>query len=208
MNKSLILIGSGGHASVLLDVLKMCDRKVLGVVDPKLLKEGKSMFNGLKVLGDDSQITKFDTLEVELVNGIGPSTSSFKKQEIENRYSSLGYTFATVIHPSAIINCDAIIGIGVQIMAGAIIQSGVSIAKGCVINSGSIIEHDCMLSSFVHVAPGAVLCGNVKLLDNVYVGANAVITQNIKVSENSIVGAGTTLTKNLGASIKYIGKKI
>lgn len=207
MNKSIIIIGSGGHASVLFDALKLSNRKVLGIVDPKL-SAGKIVFNELKVLGDDSKITKFKTSEIELVNGIGPSTTSSKRQEIGQKYSSLGYTFAKVIHPSSIISSQAKIGDGTQVMSGAIIQSGANLGDGCLINSGSIVEHDSKIGNYVHVGPGAVLCGTVELLDNVYVGANAVIIQNIKVSQNTIVGAGTTLTKNLGPSIKYIGKKI
>ena len=207
MNKPLIILGSGGHASVLFDALQLCNRNILGLVDPFITKE-ETIFKKLKVLGDDSEIEKFNPMNVELVNGVGPSTKSYKKEEIENKYSSLGYTFATVIHPSAIINSQAIIGSGSQIMAGAIIQSRAIIGKSCVINTGAIVEHDCLLKNFIHVGPGAVLCGGVELHDHVYVGANAVIIQNIKVSEKSIIGAGITLTKNLGPSLTYIGQKI
>lgn len=207
MNKPIIILGSGGHASVLFDALQLCNRKILGVVDPFITKE-KIIFKKLKFLGDDSEIEKFNPIDIELVNGVGPSTKSYKKQEIEKKYSSLGYTFATVIHPSAIINSQAVIGNGSQIMAGAIIQSRAIIGNSCVINTSAIVEHDCHLKNSVHVGPGAVLCGGVKLNDYVYVGANAVIIQNVKVSEKSIIGAGITLTKNLGPSLTFIGQKI
>ncbi len=204
-NKPVILIGSGGHASVLFEILQLSEIDIIGVVNPNLLK-GSKVFNELLVLGEDSEILKYNPSEIELVNGLGPSTDSTKKQTIENEYLSLGYSFATVIHPQAIISSCAEIDEGVQVMAGVIIQFGVKIGKSCVINTGSIIEHDCIVKDYVHIGPGAVICGSVELFENVYIGANSVIIQNIKVRENSIVGAGTTLLKDLAPFLTYTGK--
>jgi len=203
-NKPIILIGSGGHASVLYDILKLNNRNILGVVNPSLLK-GSTVFNELEVLGDDSTILDFKASDVELVNGLGPSTKSKKRLNISLEYASLGYSFTSVIHPQATISKNTQIEEGVQIMAGVIIQFGANIGKFCVLNTGSIIEHDCLINDHVHIGPGAVLCGSVSLSDNVYIGANAVIIQNIHVEESSIVGAGCTLIKNLGPSLTFTG---
>ena len=50
---AMIVVGGGGHASVLLDELLVSGYKVLGIVDPNLSIGTKVLYS--KVLGDDLQ---------------------------------------------------------------------------------------------------------------------------------------------------------
>ena len=68
-NNPIIILGAGGHAKVLADALKLLNRRVLGFLTPDM-EEG-SEFCGEQVLGDDSEITKYSSNEVDLVNGVG-----------------------------------------------------------------------------------------------------------------------------------------
>jgi acetyltransferase EpsM len=38
------------------------------------------------------------------------------------------------------------------------------VGKNVILNTGCIIEHECVLGDAVHIGPGAVLAGNVKLV--------------------------------------------
>jgi len=44
-----------------------------------------------------------------------------------------------------------------------VVNAGAVIGQGAIINSGAIVEHDCEIGEFVHIAPGTVLCGGVKI---------------------------------------------
>ena len=61
-----------------------------------------------------------------------------------------GYTFTTIVHPSAVLEGDVNIEEGAQILAGVVIQPGTSIGKDTIINSGVILDHDCNIEKNCH----------------------------------------------------------
>ena len=65
----VIVVGGGGHASVLLDELSISGHKVLGVVDPNLSVGTKVLYS--KVLGNDEYLVQYSSTQIQLVNGIG-----------------------------------------------------------------------------------------------------------------------------------------
>jgi len=194
--KPLIIIGGGGHASVLVDILLLQKREILAVISPDDLSS-RCVFNGISHLNSDDDVFMFPVDEVLLVNGIGILPKSSLKQKLNQYFLSHGYQFETVISENAKISPFAKIGVGVQIFSGVIIQAGTKIANHTVINSGVIIEHDCEIGQYNHIAPRATLCGQVETDDNVYIGAGATVINNIKLARNVIVGAGAIVTKAL-----------
>jgi len=93
-----------------------------------------------------------------------------------------------IIHPTALAY-DYEIGEGTVVMAGAIIQPGVLIGKHCIINTGATIDHDCVLEDFVHIAPGAHLCGNVHVGEGTLVGVGVGIAPNTTIPAWTLVRA-------------------
>ncbi len=197
MNKPVILLGSGGHARVLLGMLQRCNIDIAGVTDPARSIDEEWL--GCKILGDDSAVAAFTPECVALVNGIGslPRDSGLRSK-LYKSFVAQGYHFQTLIDPRAFIASDAVSASGVQVMAGVIIQTGAQIAENCIINSGAIIEHDCRIGRHAHVAPGAVLCGGVEVGDDAHIGAGAVVIQGIHIGSGSVIGAGSVVTRNVG----------
>jgi acetyltransferase-like isoleucine patch superfamily enzyme len=60
-----------------------------------------------------------------------------------------------------------------------------------------MIEHQCTLGNYVHIAPGAVLAGNVQVGECTLIGINATILPGVKIGENCIVGAGSVVVKDV-----------
>lgn len=196
MNKPVILLGSGGHAKVLLDILHRSRVKILGIVDPH--REPNSLWSNYPVLGHDNVVYGYAPDAIELINGIGSLPGDLGlRQQIYLRFKASRYQFKTVIDPLAFIATEVLLAEGVQIMAGAIIQPGVSIGVNSIINSGSIIEHDCQLGSDVHMAPGVVLSGGVSVGNRVHMGTGSSVIQNICIGDDSIIGAGAVVTRNI-----------
>jgi sugar O-acyltransferase (sialic acid O-acetyltransferase NeuD family) len=204
MNLPTIVIGAGGHARVLISVLKTLNRDILGVTDLDPDKVD-NIITGFPVLGSDNKIMDYSTSSVELVNGIGAISSIKKRKAIYIYFKNRGYSFAKVIHPSAIITDGVRLGEGVQVMAGAIIQSGCIIGNNSIVNTGAIIDHDCMISEHVHVAPGAVLSGGVRIGTCTHIGTSATIIQGVEIGQTTIVGAGAVVLANIPSSVKAIG---
>ncbi|MBD9355071.1 acetyltransferase [Methylomonas albis] len=197
MSKPVILLGSGGHARVLLDMLRRLEIEILGIADPHRLP-GSEHF-GVRILGDDSAIRAYATDGIALVNGIGslPGDADLRAT-LYQRCVAQGYRFQTVVDPRAFAAGDVQLAEGVQVMAGVIIQAGTKIAENCIVNSGAIVEHDCCVGRDVHIAPGAVLSGGVELGDKVHIGTGATIIQGIRIGSGSVVGAGSVVTRDVG----------
>ena len=197
MNKPIIILGAGGHASVLADIAILLGRQILGLCNPiKALLNG---FPNIAYLGNDDVLSQYDTSQVVLVNGLGAISVQMNQQRrmLFQKFVDIGYQFETLIHPSAVVANSSQLGQGTQVMAGAIIQPNVIIKENVIINTGSCVDHDCVISHSVHIAPRVVLSGNTHLGENSMVGVGAVIIQGIKIEENTMIRAGSVVTKNI-----------
>lgn len=201
MNKPVIIIGSGGHASVLYNVLKLLNRPVIGITDLSRPKDEK-IFNDCKIIGNDSEILTFNPDKIDLVNGIGSLPNNrARRLEVAKRFRDLGYHFTNVIHPSSIISRNINFDDGVQIMAGTVIQNNTKIGLDSIVNTASVIDHDCVIGKNCHISPNATICGSVIVGDDCHVGAGSTIIQNICIGRNSIIAAGTTVYKNIDENL-------
>ncbi len=196
MTKPVIVLGGGGHAKVLIAILRRLNCRLLGIVDPNQTRG--LQVHGLNVLGADNAIFDYSNAEIELVNGVGslPKDKGLRAC-LFNTFNAQGYRFKTVIDPTALIAEDVELSHGVQVMTGVIIQVGAKIAENTILNSGAIIEHDCRIGRHVHIAPGAILSGAVNVSDHVHIGTGATIIQGISIGANSIIGAGSAITQDI-----------
>ncbi|MFJ3455767.1 acetyltransferase [Scandinavium goeteborgense] len=193
--KGVVLIGGGGHASVIADILKQQHREIKAIISPVDVTS-RTIFDGIDVLKHDDDIEKFDPKNVTLVNCIGVLPGSATKKAINEKYLAKGYSFETIVANDAYVSPYAILSPGSQIFTGAIIQAGAVIGSHTVINTGAIIEHDSRIGSYNFVAPRAVLCGQCETEDDVFIGVNATIIQSIRLGKGTVVTAGALVTKN------------
>jgi len=203
MNRTILLIGGGGHAKVLFDILTSQNVKVGAVVSP-VIDQSFSLFRSVKHLKDDSEVLKYHPDEVLLVNGVGSLPGNFLRASLFEKFCKHSYEFLTVKSECSIVSKFCYLGMGVQIMPGAIINIGAKIGDNTIINSGAIIEHDCKVGKNNHIAPGAVLCGQSCTKDNVHVGTGASVIQGITIGENAVVAAGTSVVRDLEKNMLYM----
>lgn len=204
MKRPVIVVGAGGHSKVMIDSLLTSSTEIIGVTDSKLEKIGARLL-GVPVVGTDEFILKYKPEQILLVNGIGSVGFPSVRIGIFNYFKKLGYSFITVIHPSAVVASEVVLAEGVQIMAGAIIQPGCHIGSNSIINTGASVDHDCCIGLHVHLAPRVTLSGSVQIGDGVHIGTGAVIIQGVRIGGNSVVGAGTVVLKNVVENTKVIG---
>ena len=199
--RPLILVGSGGHARVLLSTLRLLGARILGFVDPD---KTRAELLAVPYLGADDAISS-DPSQVLLVNGLGSVASIGNRLRVYESFRRRGYRFASVIHPSAIIAPEAELAEGVQIMAGAILQTGCVVEENCIINTGARVDHDCVIHAHAHVAPGAMLSGNVHVGPRSHVGVGATVIQGVHIGSDAIVGAGAVVLSDVPESCTVVG---
>ncbi len=203
-SKPVILVGGGGHARVLLDALLLGSRQVLGIVDADPSKLPAAV-RGVPVLGNDDVLQTHGPERVELVLGIGSVAPGSLRERVYLRYRQLGYAFAAVVHPSAVIARDATLASDVQVMAGVVVQTASQIGPNVILNTGCRVDHDCELAQHVHVSPGATLCGDVRVGAGSHVGAGATLTQGVVVGAGVFIYAGAVVTRDLAAGLRVAG---
>jgi sugar O-acyltransferase (sialic acid O-acetyltransferase NeuD family) len=206
----LVFLGAGGHAAVLHALALACEASIIGVCDPALVASGLRHWRDVQVLGDDCALTELDRDSVLIVNAIGQTARSTRRREACARVKALGFQIATLIHPTAWIADDVGIGEGVQVMAGAIVQPGCRIGDSTIINTRVSIDHDCQVASHVHIAPGATLCGRVRIGEGAFIGAGTTVIDGISVGAGALVAAGSTLFRPVpdgAVSIPRLGNR-
>jgi UDP-perosamine 4-acetyltransferase len=194
MKLPVIVLGAGGHGRVLLEALRLSREKVIGVTDAQPSHVDKKKLR-VPVLGNDKAVLSYSPKKVFLANGLGSTGVTPKRAELFRKFKAKGYRFINVIHPSAVISKDVVLGEGTQVMAGAVIQTGAMVGENTIINTRASIDHDCEIGSHVHIAPGVVLSGGVKVGDGSHLGTGAVIVQNVVLPESSFVKAASLVTQ-------------
>lgn len=200
MHKNVIIIGAGGHAKVIADIIEKSGDEIVGFLDDN--KElGTTVINNYKIIGDlNNRFTMVVTKkDVEFIIAIGDNR---KREEISH---SPNLKFYTAIHPSAQIGLDVEIQEGTVVMANSCINSSAKIGKHCIINTGSIIEHDNIIEDCVHISPNAALGGTVKIGENTHVGIGSIVKNNITICRNCIIGAGAVVVKDILKEGTYVG---
>lgn len=199
MSNAIILIGAGGHASVLADMLLESGHVIAGIVSIISAKR-VDLATITRYATDEEFMKKCKPNEVTLVNGLGSLPVSTTRFDLHKKFKEAGYTFMQVVSPTAIISRHATLDEGAQVMPGAIINSGTNIGACSIINTGAIVDHDCQIGPYNHIAPGAVLSGGIHTGEYVHVGTGAVIIQGVTIGSYSVVGAGACVSKNIGAN--------
>jgi UDP-perosamine 4-acetyltransferase len=202
--RAIIVIGAGGHARVVADVLRASGRTVLGFLDRSPDRHGL-LIDGFRVLGGDDLLQGYPAETVALANGIGSTSSTSPRRIVYERLSSAGYAFDTICHPSAVVAPSVRLDAGVQVMAATVIQPGVAIGVDSIVNTGAIVDHDCLIGAHCHLAPGSVLSGGVQLGERCHVGTGAAVLQGVRIGADALIAAGAVVVSDVPAQGRYAG---
>lgn len=181
--KSIIIIGSGGHANSLIDLIESSNKfKIKGYFD-----KAKNNKIKLKYLGDDTEITKYKFKFAAI--GIGLGLSPKKKMQLITKYKSQGISFPKLIHKNSYVSRKCKIHDGAQLFAGTIINANSQISSYAIINTGSIIEHDCFIGENSFICPGSIVLGSCKIGKNTIIGSKNLILPNTSILSNTFIKA-------------------
>jgi UDP-perosamine 4-acetyltransferase len=197
-----IILGGGGHARVVAELLRKIGAKIEGYTDPS---SASSLGYDIDYLGGDDVLKDYSQSEVRLVLGVGSSRSNQARARLFGEMKEEGFTFSSIVHPSAVFASDVSMDEGVQLMAGSVVQSRTSLARNAIVNTNAAVDHDCRIGPNVHVAPGSTISGGVVLEEAVHVGAGASIIQGVCVGTGSTIGAGAVVINDVPPNTTVVG---
>jgi sugar O-acyltransferase (sialic acid O-acetyltransferase NeuD family) len=197
----MILIGYSGHSYVINGILHALGLKATGYCDNEEKKFNPFALKYFKQ--ETSEIGLKALTQEDFFISIGNNNI---RKNIYNNLAIRNLLPVNVIHPSALIDYSADLAThGIMIAPNVTINALAKIGIGAICNTYSVIEHECLIGDFAHIAPGAVLCGNVHVGENSFVGAKSVVREGIRIGKNAIVGAGSVVVKDVPDNAKVVG---
>ncbi|MCK8480539.1 acetyltransferase [Psychroserpens algicola] len=199
-SNKIVLVGYSGHGFVVAETAKA------GLMNLQFYTEKEQMTTnpfGLTYLGfeSDASFSEWDQ-SYDYILGIGDNAI---RKKVAQLILSKNKTLLNAIDPSANISEVISLGQGNFIAKNVVVNALAAIGDYCILNTGCIVEHECRISNGVHIAPGAVLLGNVSVGAQSFIGANAVIKENVTIGQNVIIGAGTVVLNDVSEGSKIVG---
>lgn len=190
MKKQIYIYGAGGLAMLAADTAQIAGWKILGFIDDTPTAP-KTLWN-IPVLHQAPALPE-NPDDFGIICAIGNCQARF---DICSKLAALGYHFATIVHPQAIISPRAQIGDGVFICAGSVIDPCVKIDNWSIINKNCSISHETTIGKACHIAPASAVAGNCKIGKRVWLGLHSTVIEKISIGKDSFIGAGSVVVSS------------
>ncbi|WP_343634415.1 transferase [Fluviicola sp.] len=172
------IIGGGGHARVLSEVISHNpELRLVGCFDDSL-ERGTELWDGVKVLGAVNELGKIPDPVDAYIIGIG---NNAVRKKIVGQYPDLNWI--SLVHPRAIISPSAEIGKGSVVLAGAVVSTNAKIGTQVIVNANVTVDHDTKIGDYVHLSIGSL------------VGSNSIIEESCLIGIGQIVPSFSTITE-------------
>ena len=204
MKPACIVIGGGGHAKMVLEILRLQRKvRIAGVADPNRALKSVA---GLPVLGGDEVLPDARKRGIGcFAVGVGGVPDNRPRAALYRKAVEAGLKPLQAIHPSSVVSKSAVLGAGTMVLPGAVINPDAVLGVNVIVNSAAVVEHDVRIADHAHVAPGAVLCGGAEIGEGAFIGAGAVVIQGVRIGAWAVVAAGAVVLKDVPARARVAG---
>ena len=187
--KPLLLIGCGGHARSLIDLIETIGLwNIHGLVgQPEDI--GKEIL-GYSVVGTDAQLGDLRQQCDSAVLAVGQLPHPTTRQRLASLLHKLSFQTPSIISLKAHVSRHALVGHGTVVHHGAIVNAGAVVGAHCILNSQALIEHDVHIGDHCHISTGALINGEVSIGNGSFIGSGAMLREGLSIPSNSVVSAG------------------
>lgn len=185
MENRIVILGCGGHAKSILDVILFNNKNEDVIFVDKNAGENETIL-GFPVLKD------YNITDEKIIVGIGDNT---KRRELSQKYYN---NLTTIISKNAYIGHEVKIGKGVFIAHHAHVGILTTIDDFCIVNTSASVDHECHLGKCTFIAPNVTLCGKVTVNENCFIGAGTTIVPNITIKSDTFIKANSLIKNTKG----------
>jgi sugar O-acyltransferase (sialic acid O-acetyltransferase NeuD family) len=187
--KPLLLIGCGGHARSVIDLIESIGQwRIHGLMG--LPEQVGSSVLGYSVIGSDADLPSLREYCPAAVLAIGQLPCPGPRQRLAAQLEQLGFQCPALISPHAVVSRHAHLGAGTTVGHGAIVNAGAEVGAHCILNSGALIEHDVQIGDHCHISTGALVNGGVRVGSGSFIGSGTMIREGLELPHQTAIGAG------------------
>lgn len=203
--EKIAIIGSSGHAKVVIDIILNEKRyELCGLIDD-YKKKGEKVMN-FPILGKIEELPGI--IHKHLITGIIIAIGdNFARSKVAAHIKNIcpEISFIKTIHPSALIASDVEIGLGTIIAAGSIIGPCCKIGDHCILNTNSSLDHDSAMDDFSSIAPKVATGGNCNIGAYSAIGIGTTLIHKINIGKNSVIGAASLVITDIESFVVAYG---
>ena len=201
--RNLIIVGAGGFGRELIQWINDINRvnpiwNVIGFLDDTddPLAGKKCPYSVIGTI-KDWEIKKNQYYAIAIAN---PKN----KETVVNYLEQLGAEFVSIIHPSAKIADNALLGKGLIVYPDAKIGPDTRIGNYVTLLSSSI-GHDAIVGDYTTISSCCDITGGVKLGKRAFLASHSTIVPKLIIGDDAYVGAGSVVLKNIKPGVKVFG---
>lgn len=204
----VIVFGAGGHARVIVDLLREGhrDRSPIAVVDDGAERPADVL--GVPVVGGSGVLAVLrERGAADAALGVGAVTHNKTRITLFEKLRALGFALPNLVHPRSSLEPSVSMGMGNQIFAGAIVGSAARLGDNVIVNSGVVVSHDCSIGSHSHLTPGAILAGGVTIGENTVIGMGVTVYLGVTIGRDVVISNGVHVLHDVpdGALVRAQG---
>ncbi len=189
--QNYVLIGTGGHATSILDLITSNGNKVQYFVG---FNSDVKNFKGIPVI----DVSIIDNLSKDLNFVFGVGNFDIRNKVLEEiKGSNPSLHFPPLIHSTAFVSSSADIGLGTVVFANAYVGPNTKIGNFCVLNTATSIDHDCSIGDQNFLAPGTIIAGRVTTGEKCFFGMGSLVSNNVSIGQSSVVAANSFVNEKI-----------
>ena len=206
--QELTLLGAGGNC-----------REILRAIDAINAASDSDVFRCRGILDDNEALWSSEVRGIRVegplaaaeerpgcfVNAIGSPQSFWRKESIIAASGVSADRFAVVVHPSAVVAKETVLGPGSVLLENVTVGADVSIGQQVLVLANSVLSHDDIIGDYTCIASSACLSGEVRVGKSCYLGAASAYLDGVRVGNYALVGLGSVVIRDVEAETVVAG---
>ena len=209
---SVVILGVNKRTQWIINILELENKfTIIGLIALEEFNEAYPFISDYRIYNGISAISVLKKNNHLNLGIIGIKDTVEKKRIIKEIMSmDSTFQFINLIHPSAVLGKNVILGQGTMIGARTVINSEAELGDFCCIKDQVSIGHESCIKNFVTIKTQATIGGQVHINNQSIIGSRSNIINNVIIGEHCVIKESALVLKDVpdGAIVEGVPGKI